>query len=111
MIIKDHEVFKRKEAREVYLDLLTSSSIKSQEGKEALFKVCYAFCAFDENKKRSDLAVDFIENNILNEMNEENLISNFKGIDVSKSADAEYAYFFMNNCENDNKTLEILVNG
>lgn len=111
MSIKDHEVFKRKEARKVYLDLLNSSSIKNQEGKEVLFKVCYAFCAFDENKKRSDVAVDFIKKNILNDMSEENLIANFKGIDVNKNADVEYAYFFMNNYKNDNKIIEVLVNG
>lgn len=71
------------------------NSLISEEGKASFFKLCYVLGLFDVNSSNRDLAYDFIKNNIIEKLHEEDIHAKFDGFDLNNSFNKEYAEFFM----------------
>ena len=75
--------------------LVRESNIVKKENRVSFFKLCYVLGVFSPSTNIRDKAIQFLDENIINQVHENYIHSRFDGFDLSNGFNEEYAEFFM----------------
>lgn len=95
MPIRDVDNFYVNNNCKEWAKLLKESKIKEERNKSAFFKLCYVLGVFNEKESIRDRAVEFIRNNIIDKLSEDEVYARFNGFNINNGYNDEYAKFFM----------------